>query len=111
MCQDARVDGNSSRKRRMEEKFRRYANGLQGRLHKKHLKELYLAKMSQVSPEALATMKSSEGSRDAHPRTNAQDLCAPREPEAPQQTSQSAPNPMNTIPDPSETYLAPQFQE
>ena len=77
----------------------------------KHLKELYMARVSRVSTEVLATMKSSEASRDTRPRTRAQELCAPREPEAPQQTSQSAPNPRNTIPDPSETYLAPQFQE
>ena len=77
----------------------------------KHLKELYMARMSQVSPEVLATMSSSEASRDTRPRTKAQELCARREPEAPQQTSQSAPNPRNTIPDPSDTYFAPQFQE
>ena len=56
-------------------------------------------------------MNSSEASRDTRPKTRAQELCAPREPEAPQQTSQSAPNPRNTIPDRSDTYLAPQFQE
>ena len=77
----------------------------------KHLKELYMARVSQVSPEALATMNSSEASRDKRPGTRAQKLCAPREPEAPQQASQSAPNPRKTIPDPSDTYLAPQFQE
>ena len=76
-----------------------------------HLKELYMARVSQVSPEVLATMNSSEASRDTRPRTKAQELCAPREPEAPQQSSQSAPNPRNTLPDPSDTYLAPQFQE
>ena len=70
-----------------------------------------MARVSQVSPEVLATMNFSEGSRDTSPRTKAQELCAPREPEAPQQTSQSTPNPRNTIPDPSDTYLAPQFQE
>ena len=59
----------------------------------------------------MATMNSSEASRVTCPRTRAQELCAPREPEAPQQTSQSAPNPRITIPDPSDTYLAPQFQE
>ena len=53
----------------------------------KHLKELYMARVSQVSPEVLATMNSSEASRDTRPRTRAQELCAPREPEAPQQTS------------------------
>ena len=77
----------------------------------KHLKELYLAKVSQVSPEVLATMNSSEGSRDTRTRARVQELCAPRGPEAPQQISQSAPNPRNMIPDPSDTYLAPQFQE
>ena len=77
----------------------------------KHLKELYMARVSQVSPEVLATMKSSEASRDTRPRTSAQELCAPRGSEAPQQTPRSAPNPKNAIPDPSDTYLAPQFQE
>ena len=77
----------------------------------KHLKELYMARVSQVSPEALATMNSSESSRNTRSGTRAQELCAPREPEVPQQTSQSAPNPKNMIPDPSDTYLAPQFQE
>ena len=77
----------------------------------KHLKELYMARVSQVSPEVLATMNSSEASRDTRPRTSAQELCASRGPEAPQQTPRSAPNPRNTIPDPSDTYLAPQFQE
>ena len=71
---------------------------------------LYMGKVSQVSPEVLATMNSSEGSRDTLPRTMVQELCAPRELEAPQQASQSAANPRNTIPDPSDTYLAPQFQ-
>ncbi|XP_063711626.1 uncharacterized protein LOC134839928 [Symsagittifera roscoffensis] len=70
-----------------------------------------MARVSQVSPEVLVAMNSSEGSRDTRPRTKAQELCAPREPEAPQRTSQSAPNQRNTIPDPPDTYLAPQFQE
>ena len=69
----------------------------------KHMKELYMARVSQVSPEVLATINSSEASRDTRPRTKAQELCAPREPGAPQQTSQSAPNPRSTIPDPSDT--------
>ena len=77
----------------------------------KHLKELYMARVSQVSPEVLATMNSSEASRDTRPRTKAQELCAPREPEVTQQTSQPAPSPRNTIPDLSDTYLASQFQE
>ena len=77
----------------------------------RHLKELYMARVSQVSPEVLATMNSPDGSRDTRPRSKAQELCAPREPEAPQTTSQSASNSRNTIPDPSDTYLAPQFQK
>ena len=77
----------------------------------KHLKELYMAKVSQVSPEVLATMKSSDGSRDTRPKTRVQELCTSRGPEAPQQTQQSAPSQRNTIPDPSDTYLTPQFQE
>ena len=78
----------------------------------KHLKELYIAKVSQVSQEVvLATMKSSEGSSDTRPKTRVQELCTSRETEAPQQTQQSAPSQRNTIPDPSDTYLAPQFQE
>ena len=53
----------------------------------RHLKELYMARVSQVSPEVLPTMNSSDGSRDTRPRTKAQELCAPREPKAPQSTS------------------------
>ena len=88
----------------------------------KHLKELYMAKVSQASPEILASMRASEGSNDTRPRTTAQELCASRGPEvldlrasrgpeAPQQTRPSASNQRFTIPDPSDTYLAPQFQE
>ena len=88
----------------------------------KHLKELYMAKVSQVSPEVLASMRSSEGSNDTRPGTTARELCvsrgpevldlrASREPEAPQQTRLSASSQRFTIPDPSDTYLAPQFQE
>ena len=88
----------------------------------KHLKELYMAKVSQVSPEVLASMKPSEGSSEARPRTTAQELCASRGPEAldlrasrgteaSQQTRPSASSQRFTIPDPSDTYLAPQFQE
>ena len=42
----------------------------------KHLRELYMARVSQVSPAVLATMNSSDGP----PRTKAQELCNPREP-------------------------------
>ena len=77
----------------------------------KHLRELYMAKVSQVSPVVLATMNSSDGSRDTPPRTRAQELCNPREPRAPQQIPQTILSCRNTIPDPSGTYLASQFQE
>ena len=70
-----------------------------------------MAKVSQVSQEVLATMKSSEGSSDTRPKTRVQELCASRGPEAPQQTQPSASSQRNTIPDPFHTYLAPQFQE
>ena len=70
-----------------------------------------MAKVSQVSQEVLATMKSSEGSSDTRPKTRVQELFTSRGPEAPQQTQQSAPSQRNTIPDPSDTYLARQFQE
>ena len=75
----------------------------------KHLKELYMVRLSSLA--VLATMNSSDGSRNTRPKTKAQELCAPREPGASQQISQSVPNPKNTIPDPSDTHLAPQFQE
>ena len=77
----------------------------------KHLKALYMARVSLVTTEVKATMISSDGSRVTRPKTKAQELCAPREPGAPQETSQSVLNPRNTIPDLSDTYLAPQFQE
>ena len=35
----------------------------------KHLRKLYMARVSQVSPEVLATMNSSDGSSDTPPRT------------------------------------------
>ena len=77
----------------------------------KHLKELYRGMVSQVSPEILASMRSSEGSNDTRPRTTAQELCASRGPEvldlrasrgpeAPQQTRPSASSQRFTIPDP-----------
>ena len=75
----------------------------------KHLKELYMAKVSQVSPEVLASMRSSELCVSRGPEVL--DLRASREPEAPQQTRLSASSQRFTIPDPSDTYLAPQFQE
>ena len=77
----------------------------------KNLRELYMARVSQVSPAVLATMNSSDGSSDTLPRTKAQELCNPREPGAPQQIPQSTLSSRNKIPDPSDTYLAPQFHE
>ena len=76
----------------------------------KHLKELYLAKVGKIAPEVLATMNS-DRYKDAPSRTKTQELCIPREPVAPPQTSQSASSYRNPIPDPSDTYMAPQFQE
>ena len=76
----------------------------------KHLKEFYMAKVGQILPEVLATVNS-DGSKDASSRTKTQELCIPREPVASPQTSQSASSHRNTIPDPSDTYMAPQFQE
>ena len=75
----------------------------------KHLKKLYMAKVGQSSPEVLATMNS-DGSKDPPSRTKPQELCIPREPVAPLQTSQSASRYRNTIPDPSDIHMAPQFQ-
>ena len=71
----------------------------------KHLRELYMARVSQVSPALLAAMNSSDGSRDTPPRTKAQELCNPREPRAPQQIPQSTLSSRNTIPDPSDTPI------
>ena len=70
-----------------------------------------MARVSQVSPAVLPTMNSSDGSRDTPPRTKAQELCNPRVPGAPQQIPQSTLSSRNTIPDPSDTYSAPQLQE
>ena len=77
----------------------------------KHPRELYMARVSQVSAAVLATMNSSDGSKDTPPRSKPQELCNPREPRAPQQIPQSTLSSRNTIPDSLDTYLAPQFQE
>ena len=53
----------------------------------KHLKDLYLAKVGLMSPEALATMKS-DCFRDMQSRAKAHDLCVPREPVALQENLQ-----------------------
>ena len=75
-----------------------------------YLKELYTAKVGQISPEVLATMNS-DGYKDAPSRTKTEELCIFRESVAPSQTSLSASSYRNTIPDPSDTYMAPQLQE
>ena len=69
-----------------------------------------MEKAGQISPEVLATMNSDE-SKDAPSRTETQELYIDREPVAPPQTSQSASSYRTTILDPSDTYMAPQFQE
>ena len=53
----------------------------------KHLKDLYPAKVGQMSPEAPATMKS-DCFMDMQSRTKAQELCVPREPVALQKNLQ-----------------------
>ena len=75
----------------------------------RHLK-LYMAKLGRVSPEVLATMNSG-GPKDAQSRMRAQELCVSRDPVAPPLASQSVLGSRNTITDPSDTYMAPQFQE
>ena len=92
----------------MEKEVRRSANGLQGA--KTPEEDIY----GKGEPSVTGGSGGDEllgGIQGTRPRTKAQELCAPREPEAPQRTSQSAPNQRNTIPDPPDTYLAPQFQE
>ena len=73
-------------------------------------KELYMAKVDRMSPEALATINSG-GSKDSQSRMTAQELRVSRELVAPPQVSQSALNSRNTIPDPSNTYMAPRLQK
>ena len=92
----------------MEEEERLTTDNMQ-RGEIKHLEELYMAKV-EISPEVLETMNS-DGSKDASSRTKTQVLCIHREPVAPTQTSQSASIHRNTILDPSDTYMAPQFQK
>ena len=60
----------------MEEELRGHANSSQ-KEEIRHLKELYMARVSQVSPEVLATMSSSDGSRDTCSRTKAQEMWGP----------------------------------
>ena len=46
----------------------------------RHLKELYMARVSQVSPEVLPTMNSSDGSRDTRPGRRHRSCAPPRDP-------------------------------
>ena len=71
----------------------------------KHLKELYNARVSKLSPDVLEMMHT-----ETTAKSKTQELYRPSEVTAPQRVS-SPPNARNTIHDPSETYLAPQFQE
>ena len=54
-----------------------------------------MTKVGEISPEVLTSMNS-DGSKDAPSRTKTQELCIPREPVAPLQTSQSASSYRNT---------------
>ena len=67
----------------------------------RQLKELYMAKVVRILPQVLATMNS-YGSKE---------LCVSRKPVAPPQAWQSTLSSRVTIPDPSDTCMAPQFQE
>ena len=68
-----------------------------------------MAKVGQISPEVLATLNSDK-SNDAPPSTKTQELCIARQSVAPPRTSQSASSYRNTISEPSDTYMTPQFQ-
>ena len=71
----------------------------------KHLKELYNARVSKLSPDHLAMM-----SPDTTAKAKAQELCRPSEVTVQQRMSLPL-NARITIPDPPDTYLAPQFLE
>ena len=71
----------------------------------KHLKELYNARVSKLSPDVLAMMNT-----ETTAKSKTHELYRPSEVAAPQRVS-SPSNARNTIPDPSDTYLAPKFQE
>ena len=63
-----------------------------------------------MSAEVLATMNLDEF-KDTQSRMKAQELYVSRLPVAPPQASQAAASSRNTLPDPSDTFMAPQFQE
>ena len=70
----------------------------------KHLTELYNSRVSKLSPEVLAMINT-----ETTAKTKTQELYRPGEVTAPQRVS-SPSNARNKILDPSDTYLAPQFQ-
>ena len=72
----------------------------------KHLKELFNAKLSKLSPDVMAMM-----SPDTTIKAKAQELYIPSDDVTAQQRMSSPSNARNTIPDPSDTYLAPHFEE
>ena len=69
----------------------------------KHLKELYNARASKLSPEVLAMMNT-ETKAKSKTQENYSEVMAPQRVSSPS-------NARNTIPDTSDTYLVPQFQE
>ena len=71
----------------------------------RHLKEVYNARASKLSPDVLATMNP-----DTTTKAKPQELYEPNRVAAPQRVSLRAIS-RNTTADPSDTYLVPQFQE
>ena len=71
----------------------------------RHLKEVYNARNSKLSPDSLAIMNA-----DTTVKAEPQELYKPSEKVAPPRVSSPA-NARNTIPDPLDTYLLPHFQE
>ena len=103
--------GKSSAKRRVEEEIRGQANSSQ----RGRDKTPEIVRYGEIEPSATGGSGDDEllGWIQVH---KSQDegtgaLRSMRELGAPHQTSQPAPNPRKMIPDPSDTYLAPQFQE
>ena len=68
----------------------------------RHLKEFYNTRMSKLSPDVLAMMNA-----DTTAKTKPQELCKPSDVVASPRVISLA-NARNTIPDPWDTYLAPQ---
>ena len=103
----AKFDGYKEKAKDRDEWKRKY-DELQVALKEeeiKHLKELYNARVSKLSPDVLAMM-----SPDTTAKAKAQELCRPSEVTFQQRMSPPS-NARTTIPDHTDTYLAPQFQE